>query len=143
MRRYEVVFVLAPTVNEEEVGQFVDNFKKTAEEKGATVLDVEQWGKRRLAYPVKKFNEGIYTNLIIEEDGGVAIAELERRFKVTDAVIRFLSVRVDEDLKRQEKFRARREVRKAHREATRKESGTQREERTSDLGGFDEEGEED
>jgi small subunit ribosomal protein S6 len=115
MRRYEVVFVLAPTLTEEEAEQTVDGFTKTAAEKGAKVLKVDHWGRRRLAFPVKNHHEGLYVILTLEESSVVAVAELERRFKVTDSVIRFLSVRTDLDAKRAEKFRTRRETRKRRR----------------------------
>ncbi len=118
MRRYEVVFVLAPTLSEDEAKQLVANLSAAAEEKGATILSVDEWGKRRLAFPVKKFNDGIYVILTLEEAAAVAVNELERRFRVTDAVIRFLTVRIDEDLKRAEKFKARREAKRARRAAT-------------------------
>lgn len=115
MRRYEVVFVLAPNLSEEEVEQWIETFSKTAEEKGAKILQVDNWGKRRLAFPVKKRQEGNYVVLTLEEPSAEALGELERRFKVTDAVIRFLSVRVDLALKRAEKFKTRREERKKKR----------------------------
>ncbi len=117
MRRYEVVFVLAPTLAEDEAKQLVATFSTAAEEKGAKILSVDEWGKRRLAFPVKKFTDGIYVILTLEEEEAVAVVELERRFRVTDAVIRFLTVRTDEDLKRADKFKARREAKKARRAA--------------------------
>ena len=112
MRRYEIVFVLTPTLTEEEAEQTVDGFTKIATEKGAKILKVEHWGKRRLAFPVKRYHEGLYVILTLEELSVVAVAELERRFKVTDSVIRFLSVRTDLEDKRVEKFRARRDMRR-------------------------------
>ena len=115
MRGYEVVFVLAPTLTEEEVDQQVDTFVKVAQEMGAEVVNTDKWGKRRLAFPVQKHNEGYYTVLTLDEESGRAAAELERRFKVIDAVIRFLSVRVDEDLKRAQKFEKRKEQRQIRR----------------------------
>ncbi|MGH9339170.1 MAG: 30S ribosomal protein S6 [Acidobacteriota bacterium] len=118
MRRYEVVFVLAPGLTDDEVEHNIELFTKAAEEKGAAIAHLENWGKRRLAYPVKKHNEGFYIILTIEEPGGEAVAELERRFKVMDAVIRFLSVRVDLDLKRADKFKTRREEHKKQRAAS-------------------------
>lgn len=117
MRRYEVTFVLAPTLTDEEVVQVIQGFKKTAEDKGANFVNVENWGRRRLAFPVKKHQEGIYVTFVLEEAAGEAVFELERRFKVTDSVIRFLSIRSDLDLKRAEKFRARREIKKKKRAA--------------------------
>lgn len=109
MRRYEAVFVLAPTLTEDEVKQSIETFRKAAEEKGATIIDVKEWGKRRLAYPIKKHTEGVYTILTLEERAAEAVNELERRFKVADSVIRFLTVRIDLDLKRADKLKARRE----------------------------------
>ncbi len=116
MRRYEVVFVLAPTLTEEEVDRQVDTFVNVAQEMGAEVANIDKWGKRRLAFPVQKHNDGYYTVLTLDEESGRGVAELERRFKVIDAVIRFLSVRVDEDLKRAQKFETRKEQRKIRRE---------------------------
>jgi len=69
-------------------------------------------GKRKLAYPIKRHTEGIYIIFTLEELSTEAVGELERRFKVSDSVIRFLTVRVDLDLKRAEKFKARRQRKK-------------------------------
>lgn len=112
MRRYEVVFVLAPTLTEEEFDQQVESYSQVAREMGAEIVNVDKWGKRRFAFPVEKHNEGYYTILTIDEPAGKAVAELERRFKVSDAVLRFLSIRVDLDQKRAEKFEQRREARR-------------------------------
>ena len=112
MRRYEVVFVLAPKLTEEEVKDQTETFTKVAQEKGAKVLNVDDWGKRRLAFPVKKNKEGTYVILTLEEAQADAVFELERRFRVSDNVIRHLTVRIDEDLKRAEKFETRRKQRK-------------------------------
>ncbi len=105
MRRYEVVYVLAPTLTEEEVEQYAETYSQAAREHGAEVINVDKWEKRKLAFRVKKYLEGYYTILTIEEEAADAVTELERRFKVNDAVIRFLTVRIDEDLKRAAKFR--------------------------------------
>ncbi len=115
MRRYEVVFILAPTLTEEEVEQQVASYVTAAEAVGAQVVSVDQWGKRQLAYPIKKHTEGYYVILTIEEPSADAVAELERRFKVSDLVIRFLSIRVDEDLKRARKLEEKREARQRSR----------------------------
>ena len=114
MRTYEVVFVAAPTLSEDDLNVLVEQMKKSAESKKGKIVKVDSWGKRSLAYPIKKFKEGYYTVFTLE-DNGEAVTELERRFRVTDSVIRFLSVRVDEDLKRQQKLKARREKKKARR----------------------------
>jgi small subunit ribosomal protein S6 len=99
-------------LTEEEFDQQVESYSQVAREMGAEIVEVDKWGKRRLAFPVEKHNEGYYTVLTIDEPAGKAVAELERRFKVSDAVIRFLSVRVDLEQKRAEKFEQRREARR-------------------------------
>lgn len=113
MRQYEIAFILAPTLSDDEVEQSIATYREVAEEKGAQVVQVDEWGKRNLAYPINKHKEGIYTIFTLEESEAEAVGELERRFKVTDSVIRFLSVRIDLDLKRMEKFKRRREKRNA------------------------------
>jgi len=112
MRRYEVVFVLAPTLADDEFDQQIENYVDAAKEMGAEIVDIDKWGKRRFAFPVQKYSEGFYTVLTLDEPSGKAVAELERRFKVNDAVVRFLSVRIDLELKRSEKFEDRKEARK-------------------------------
>ncbi len=127
MRRYEVVVVLAPTLTEDEVEQSTETFKKAAEDKGAQIAEIEQWGKRKLAYPIKRHTEGIYIILTLEELSTEAVGELERRFKVSDSVIRFLTVRVDMYIKRSEKFKARRKKKKERTERTRPAKGIESE----------------
>jgi len=117
MRRYEVVFVLAPTLTEDEVEQAIESFTKTARDKGAEVASVDKWGKRRLAFRVGKHSDGFYVVMTLNEESGTAVTELERRFKVTDSVIRFLSVRTDLALKRADKFKKEREARRQKRPA--------------------------
>lgn len=112
MRKYEVVIIFAPTLTDDEVEQSTEDFKKAAEEKGAQISALDQWGKRKLAYPINKHAEGIYVILTIEEPTAVAVGELERRFRVSESVIRFLTVRIDLDLKRAEKFKVRRSKKK-------------------------------
>lgn len=108
MRNYEVVFIAAPTLDSEELDGFIDHVQTVVESKNGKVVKVDNWGKKSLAYRIKKFREGYYVVLTIEGDGS-AIAELERRFRVTDSVIRFISVRIDEALKRSEKIKAARQ----------------------------------
>jgi small subunit ribosomal protein S6 len=82
------------------------------EGKNGKVVKVDNWGKKSLAYKIKKFREAYYVVLSIEGDGST-IAELERRFRVTDYIIRFISVRIDEDVKRSEKIKAARRKKSA------------------------------
>jgi len=105
VRNYEVVFIAAPTLTSEELDGFINHIQTVVESKNGKVVKVDNWGKKSLAYKIKRFREGYYVVLSIEGDGG-AIAELERRFRVTDYIIRFISVRVDEDLKRSEKIQS-------------------------------------
>ena len=105
MRNYEVVFVAAPTLTSEELDGFINHTQTVVEGKNGKVVKVDNWGKKSLAYKIKKFREAYYVVLSIEGDGS-AIAELERRFRVTDYIIRFISVRIDEDVKRSEKIKS-------------------------------------
>jgi len=105
VRTYEVIFLAAPTLTPEEVDAFTAQMQAVVEAKEGKVVKVENWGKKALAYKIKRFRDGYYVVLTIEA-GGAAIAELERRFRVTDFIVRFLSVRIDEDLKRSEKIKA-------------------------------------
>jgi small subunit ribosomal protein S6 len=105
VRNYEVVFVAAPTLTNEELDGFISHIKTVVESKNGKIVKIDNWGKKSLAYKIKRFREGYYVVLSIEGDGGT-IAEVERRFRVTDYIIRFISVRIDEDLKRSEKIKA-------------------------------------
>ena len=105
MRNYEVVFVAAPTLTSEELDGFISHIQTVVEGKNGKIVKVDNWGKKSLAYKIKRYREGYYVVLSIEGDGST-IAELERRFRVTDYIIRFISVRIDEDVKRSEKIKA-------------------------------------
>jgi small subunit ribosomal protein S6 len=105
VRNYEVVFVAAPTLTSEELDGFINHIQTVVEGKNGKVVKIDNWGKKSLAYKIKKFREAYYVILSVEGDGST-IAEIERRFRVTDYIIRFISVRIDEDLKRSEKIKA-------------------------------------
>jgi small subunit ribosomal protein S6 len=100
----------------EELDGFINHIRTVAEGKNGKILKVDNWGKKPLAYRINKFRDGYYVILTIEGEGST-IAELERRFRVTDTVIRFLSVRIDEDLKRSEKLKAGRQKKLGSRRA--------------------------
>jgi small subunit ribosomal protein S6 len=112
MRVYEVLFIVAPNTEEDDVNALVTQLSDVLTGQGATISKVDRMGRRRLAYPIGKFNEGIYVVLTVEGTGS-EIAEVERRMRVNDAIIRYITIRIDEDLKRAEKFRARRAARAA------------------------------
>jgi len=102
MRTYEVLFILSPQVTEEETTALIAEFKRIAESTGATLKSEDPWGRRRLAYPIQKFNEGIYHLFVFES--GASLAELDRRMKNSDRVLRHMIVRTDLDLKRADKL---------------------------------------
>jgi len=108
VRTYEVVFIAAPTLTNEELEAFITQMQAVVQDRNGKVIKVENWGKKSMAYRIKRFRDGYYVIMTIEADGA-AITELERRFRVSDFVIRFLSVRIDEDLKRSEKLKATRQ----------------------------------
>jgi small subunit ribosomal protein S6 len=112
VRVYEVLFIINPNTEEADVDALVNQLSDVATNQGAQVAKIDRMGRRRLAYPIQKFKEGIYVVLTLEGTGA-EIAELERRMRVSDAIIRYLTVRIDEDLKRAEKFRSRRAARMA------------------------------
>ena len=103
-RVYEVMFIVRPDVMEEDVDKLIATLQGNATHAGATVKNTEKMGKRRLAYDVKKFQEGLYVLMTLEGDGK-AIHELERRMRVTEQVIKFITVRMDEEQQRLEKVR--------------------------------------
>ncbi len=114
MRIYEELFIIKPDVPDEEADQFVENLQTHLGSAGATVDKVEKWGKRRLAYRVEKYREGAY--VLIQFSGGPQVVkELERRLRVADPVLKFLTVRIDETLKRLEKRKKVRDKRSAKR----------------------------
>jgi small subunit ribosomal protein S6 len=110
MRVYEVLFIVAPNTEESDTETLITQLSDVITNQGATITKTDRIGRRRLAYPIGKFNEGYYVVLTVEGTGA-EIAEVERRMRVSDAVIRYITIRIDEDLKRAEKFRARRAAR--------------------------------
>ena len=105
MRSYEVMFIVIPTVSDEELDKLVAQMEGAVTAAGGEVLSADRLGKRKLAYRIARCEEGFYILLNIRGTGEM-VKELERRLKVTDSVIRFVTVRVDEALKRVEKAKA-------------------------------------
>jgi small subunit ribosomal protein S6 len=105
MRTYELMFILRPDMPEEDQDKLVSNLESQVQTAGGTVKSVERMGKRRLAYLVRNFPEGIYVLLTLEGEGGM-VKEIERRLRVNEPVIKFLTVRVDEEQKRLVKVKA-------------------------------------
>jgi len=117
MRIYEELFIVKPDAPDEEVDQFVEQLRTQLTTAGATVDKVEKWGKRRLAYKVDKYREGAYVLLEFTAAADV-VKELERRLRVADLVIKFLTVRVDHTRKRLDKRKKQRDKRAAKRAAS-------------------------
>lgn len=95
MRNYEAMYVLRPELDEEQVNAAVEKFSEIIANNGGEVTKVEQWGKRRLAYEVQKLREGFYVLTYFTGDTELP-KELERNFKISDQVIRFLVIREGE-----------------------------------------------
>jgi small subunit ribosomal protein S6 len=114
-RLYDLIFIARPATPEDEIKKVITGIETTCAEKGAKIEKSEQWGTRKLAYRVAKHREGIYVYQQIRTNNSELIAELERRLRVQDVVIKYLTVRLDEDLKRQKKLQHKREVRAARR----------------------------
>ena len=104
-RTYELMFILRPDMTEEDQDKLVANLEGQVGTAGGTVKSVERMGKRRLAYLVRKFQDGIYVLMVLEGDGAL-VKEVERRLRVTEPVIKFITVRVDEEQKRLAKIKA-------------------------------------
>ena len=98
MRRYETIFIASPVLTDEQVDELVRNFEGIIAEQGGELLKTDKWGRKKLAYEVQKFSEGYYT-LFEMNAGSNLIAELERRFRNNDSVIKFMSVRMDVEAK--------------------------------------------
>ena len=110
-RTYELMFIVRPDMPEEDLDKLISNVEAQVGNAGGTVKNVERMGKRRLAYTVRRFHEGIYV-LMVVEGGGPVIHELERRLRVTEPVIKFLTVRIDEEQKRLDKIKQLRDSKK-------------------------------
>ena len=110
-RTYELMFIVRPDMTEEDQDKLISTLESVVTSSGGSVKSMERMGKRRLAYTVRRFHEGIYILLIVEGAGGL-MHELERRLRVSEPVIKFLTVRVDEEQKRIEKIKKIREERR-------------------------------
>ena len=114
MRLYDIVVVLSPEETPEQITALADGFKKILTDDGAEIKLEEVWGRRRLAYTIAKRREGVYYYWQAEAKTET-IAELERKLRLSDEVLRHLAVRADEELKRAVKLKARREAKAAAR----------------------------
>ena len=104
-RTYEVMFIVRPDVEEADLDKLIEGFSGNVTGGGGEVKSVEKMGRRRLAYTVRKFNDGFYVLMTIAAAGSL-IAEIERRLRVSEPVIKFITVRMDEEEKRLAKVKA-------------------------------------
>jgi small subunit ribosomal protein S6 len=114
-RLYDLIFICAPLTPEEDVTKLTDTLEHTVTEHGGKVEKKENWGTKRLAYRVAKNREGIFVYLQFKTTHGESIKELERRMKVAEPVIKYQTVRLDEEMKRQKKLQEKREKKLARR----------------------------
>jgi small subunit ribosomal protein S6 len=116
-RTYEVVIIIDPKASEEDVNQLITNLRQTIERQGGAIVKSDDMGIRNLAFEINHQRQGHYW--LFEIDGaGNEIAELERRMRVSDLVVRYITVRVDLDRRRAEKFKSKR-ARRGTRRTTR------------------------
>ena len=106
-RIYDILFIADPNLGEPEVDALAAQVQGFAEKDGGKLQKMEKWGKKRLAYAVRRHREGSYVLLVVEGSGAM-VKEVERRIKVTDGIIRYLTVRVDEELRKAERRKAKR-----------------------------------
>ena len=114
MRTYEIIFILKPDLPEGEADRFVTQMEGVVTATGGTLRKVDRMGRRHLAYRIQKYLEGEYV-LLVTDSEAPTVQEVERRLKVADPVLKYLTVRVDEDMKRlakRQQERAKRSTRK-------------------------------
>ena len=114
-RQYDLIFICRPDTPEADIDKVIATLEHTATEKASRIEKTEKWGRKRMAYRVSRLREGFYVYMDVRSANGEVVKELERRLKVADAVIKYLTIRVDEELKRQEKLKRHRERRAARR----------------------------
>jgi small subunit ribosomal protein S6 len=114
-RVYDLIFICRPDTPEADIDKVISTLEHAVAEKNGKIEKMEKWGRKRMAYRVQKLREGFYVYMVVRSSHGELLRELERRLKVSDAVIKYLTVRLDEELKRQEKFKRHRERRSARR----------------------------
>jgi small subunit ribosomal protein S6 len=123
-RTYEVMYIINPDTDAEKIEKLNDTVDKLIQKEGGTVIRMDDIGIRNLAYPIQKKHEGHYVLFEIE-GSGQEILELERRMRVNDTIMRYMTVRVDEDRKKADKAHDKREARAAKRAKFRPTGETQ------------------
>ncbi len=101
--RYEIGFIVTPEVNEEEVKKIIESITATIKKANGVIENLDEWGRKKMAFPIKKNLEGYYVFIQTEVDGAI-IATLERRLKQMEKVLRFITLRLDDKLKKSNKL---------------------------------------
>jgi small subunit ribosomal protein S6 len=101
--RYEIGFIVTPEVSEEEVKKITESVTSAITKAQGVVENLDEWGRKKLAFPIHKNLEGYYVFVQAEVDGSV-IATLERRLKQMEKVLRFITLRLDDKLKKSNKL---------------------------------------
>jgi small subunit ribosomal protein S6 len=114
-RQYDLIFICRPDTPEADIDKVIATLESTATEKGAKIESTTKWGRKRMAYRVQKLREGYFVYMVVKSSNGDVVKELERRLKVADPVIKYMTVRLDEELKRQDKLKRHRDKRAARR----------------------------
>ncbi len=114
MSVYETLFITLPSLSDEEVDKIVEKITSTVESLEGKIRKIDKWGKKVLAYPIKKINEGIYVLIEFELEKS-KVGEVDRRMKLDESILRHIIVNLDHDLKlkaREEKKKARKAKRR-------------------------------
>jgi small subunit ribosomal protein S6 len=112
-RLYDLIFILRPATPEEDIAKLTHTLEQVISEHHGKIEKQENWGTKRLAYRVSKHREGIFIYLSLRSTDGEMVKELERRLKVAEPVIKYQTIRLDEEMKLQKKLVARREKKMA------------------------------
>ena len=97
MEIYESLFIIRPSLNDEETSSLFDKMKGVVEKNGATLMKAENWGRKKLAYEIKRERKGTFVYLYFKGPGQV-VGELERSYRLEDSIIKFLTVRLEKEL---------------------------------------------
>ena len=101
MRRYETIFILRPSQNEEEINAIIDNTESIITADQGKIIELDRWGMRKLAYPIKKEVQGFYV-YIDYTSAPEAVSEIERKFRIDDSILRYMTVKTDDSLSPEE-----------------------------------------
>ena len=118
MRNYEMMFIVDPNVPEDEIEKIKSQVESVVTDGGGQIAEVEMMGRRKLAYEVSRHREGFYVLLTVVANGEI-VKEVERRLRVMDQVLKYITVRTDDETKKLEKMREHREKKQARRDRNR------------------------